>query len=186
MNAHGGVYGRTIKYIIDNDEYDPPLTISLTHQLVEQNHIFADVGPLGTPTQLAVQRYLNSKGVPQLFVESGCACWSQSKYPDSFGWQPNYIVEGKILGHYVEDHLGGKKAGYLYQDDEFGLDGVKGLNQEIPAKSSVVGEQNYQGTSAGPRSRSRHPDRRTQGGRCQARGALHHPGSHRARPPRGR
>jgi branched-chain amino acid transport system substrate-binding protein len=148
VNAHGGVYGRTIKYIIDNDEYDPPLTISLTHQLVEQNHIFADVGPLGTPTQLAVQSYLNSKGVPQVFVESGCACWSQSKYPDSFGWQPNYIVEGKIIGHYVEDHLGRKKAGYLYQDDEFGLDGVKGLNQEIPAKN-VVGEQNYQGTSAG-------------------------------------
>ena len=103
VNAHGGVYGRKIKYLIDNDEYNPPTTIMLTHQLVEQNHIFADVGPLGTPTQLAVQSYLNSKGVPQMFIESGCACWSQSKYPDSFGWQPNYIVEGKILGHYVED-----------------------------------------------------------------------------------
>jgi ABC-type branched-subunit amino acid transport system substrate-binding protein len=148
VNAHGGVYNRKIKYIIDNDEYYPPLTVSLTRQLVEQDNIFADVGPLGTPTQLAVQPYLNSQGIPQLFVESGCACWTQAKYPDSFGWQPNYIIEGKILGKYVVDHMSGKKIGYLYQDDEFGLDGVKGLNQEIP-KGSVVGEQNYQGTSQG-------------------------------------
>jgi ABC-type branched-subunit amino acid transport system substrate-binding protein len=148
INAHGGVYGRKIKYIIDNDGYNPTNTVSLTKQLVEQQNIFADVGPLGTPTQLAVQGFLNSRGVPQLFVESGCACWSQSKFPDSFGWQPNYIVEGKLLGHFVDDHLGRKKVGYLYQNDEFGLDGVKGLNEEIPSKN-VVGSQNYDGTSAG-------------------------------------
>lgn len=148
VNAHGGVYGRKIKYIIENDEYDPTLTVQKTRQLVESDNIFADVGPLGTPTQLAVQGYLNSLGIPQLFIESGCACWSSSKYPDSFGWQPNYIVEGKILGQYIKDHLKGEKVGYLYQDDEFGQDGVKGLDQEVP-KSAVVSRQTYVGTSQG-------------------------------------
>ncbi|MGH9297774.1 MAG: ABC transporter substrate-binding protein, partial [Acidimicrobiales bacterium] len=103
---------------------------------------------LGTPTQIGVQKYLNTAGIPQLFIESGCACWNDSAYPDSFGWQPNYIVEGKILGKYVASHYKGEKVGYLYQDDEFGFDGVKGLDQQIP-KSSVVGRQTYVGTSAG-------------------------------------
>jgi branched-chain amino acid transport system substrate-binding protein len=148
VNAKGGIYGRKIKYIIENDEYDPTLTVSLTEKLVQQDNIFADVGSLGTPPQLAVESYLKSQGVPQLFVESGCACWSTPSDPYVFGFQPSYIVEGKILGQYVAQHFAGKKVGYLYQDDEFGQDGVKGLNQEIKA-SSVVGQQNYQGTSQG-------------------------------------
>lgn len=148
VNAHGGIYGRKIKYLIENDQYDPTLTVQKTHQLVQQDNVFADVGPLGTPTQLAVQGYLNSQKIPQLFIESGCACWSDSKYPYSFGFQPNYVVEGKILGKYVAQHLSGQKVGYLYQDDEFGQDGVKGLDQEI-AQGSVVSRQNYVGTSQG-------------------------------------
>ncbi len=149
VNAHGGIYGRKIDYLVDNDEYDPALTVHYTEQLVEQDDIFADVGSLGTPTQLAVQGFLNSEHVPQLFIESGCACWSKPKqYPESFGWQPDYIVEGKILGQYVAKHMSGEKVGYLYQDDEFGEDGVRGLDEEIP-KSSVASEQTYQGTSAG-------------------------------------
>jgi branched-chain amino acid transport system substrate-binding protein len=149
VNAHGGIYGRKIKYIIENDEYDPPLTVSLTNKLVESDHIFADVGPLGTPTQLAVQGFLNKHKVPQVFIESGCACWSQpKKYPYSFGWQPNYIVEGKILGSYIKAHYGSKKVGYLYQDDEFGKDGVRGLDKEI-SKSHIVSQQTYQGTAQG-------------------------------------
>jgi ABC-type branched-subunit amino acid transport system substrate-binding protein len=148
VNAQGGIYGRKIHYTIDNDEYDPALTATLTRQLVLQQNIFADVGPLGTPTDLAVQPFLNSQGVPQLFAESGCACWSESKYPWTFGWQPNYIVEGKIVGQYVKQHLSKEKIGYLYQDDEFGQDGVKGLNEEIPAKS-VVGQQTYVATTTG-------------------------------------
>ena len=81
VNAKGGVFGRKIKYIIDDDQYNPTETVTKTRQLVEEDNIFADLGPLGTPTQLAVQGYLNSQGVPQLFVESGCACWSSAKYP---------------------------------------------------------------------------------------------------------
>jgi ABC-type branched-subunit amino acid transport system substrate-binding protein len=149
INAQGGIFGRKINYIVKNDEYDPTLTATLTHELVLSDNIFADVGPLGTPTGLAVEPYLNSEGVPQLFIESGCTCWNQpTTDPWSFGWQPNYVVEGKILGQYIEQHFAGKKIAFLYQDDEFGMDGIKGLEDEIPA-GSIVSKQNYVGTSAG-------------------------------------
>lgn len=149
VNAHGGVYGRKLKYIIENDQYSPNLTVQYTHTLVQSDHIFADVGPLGTPTQTAVQSYLNKRHVPQVFIESGCACWSKpKKFPYSFGWQPNYVVEGKILGAFIKKRYANKRVGYLYQNDEFGGDGVKGLNREIP-KSHVVGKQSYDATSQG-------------------------------------
>lgn len=146
VNARGGINGRQIHYLIENDQYDPALTATLTRKLVLQDNIFADVGPLGTPTTLAVAPFLKSEGVPNLFVESGCACWSSPSLPQTFGWQPNYIIEGKILGHYITTHLTGAKVGYLYQNDEFGQDGVKGLNQEIAA-SAVVSQQSYSVTN---------------------------------------
>src|ERR1700683_2371982 len=150
VNAHGGVYGRKIKYIYLDDAYNPANTATLTRQLVLQDNIFADVGSLGTPTQAAVQSFLNEQKVPQLFIESGCNCWSNPKYPYSLGWQPPYTVDGKILGSYIKANFAGKKIGYLYQDDEFGQDVVKGLDMEIPA-SSVVSQQTYDAaTLAGP------------------------------------
>ena len=150
VNAHGGVYGRKIKYIYLDDAYNPANTATLTRQLVLQDNIFADVGSLGTPTQAAVQSFLNEQKVPQLFIESGCNCWSNPKYPYSLGWQPPYTVDGKILGTYIKANFAGKKIGYLYQDDEFGQDVVKGLDMEIPA-SSVVSQQTYDAaTLAGP------------------------------------
>lgn len=142
VNAHGGIYGRKIKFTYLDDAYNPSQTVTLTKQLVAQP-VFADFEPLGTPTQLQVQGYLNSNKVPQLFVASGCACWNNpSTYPWTFGWQPNYIIEGKILGQYVKQHLAGQSVGYLYQNDEFGQDGVKGLDQQIPS-SSVVAREPY-------------------------------------------
>jgi ABC-type branched-subunit amino acid transport system substrate-binding protein len=150
VNAHGGVYGRKIKYIYLDDQYNPAETATLTRKLVLQDNIFADVGSLGTPTQAAVQAFLNSQQVPQLFIESGCNCWSNPQYPESFGWQPPYTVEGKILGAYIASHFGGEKVGYLTQDDEFGQDFVKGLNMEL-SKTAVVSQQTYDAaTLSGP------------------------------------
>lgn len=150
VNAHGGVYGRKIKYIYLDDEYNPAKTATLTRQLVLQDHIFADVGSLGTPTQLSVQKYLNSQKIPQMFIESGCNCWSNKRYPYSFGWEPPYTVEGKLLGNYVKQHFAGKKIGFLYQDTTFGQDVMKGAKLEIPA-SAIVSEQNYNVTTlSGP------------------------------------
>jgi ABC-type branched-subunit amino acid transport system substrate-binding protein len=90
-----------------------------------------------------VESFLNAQKIPDVFVASGCDCWNQATtYPQTFGWQLDYIREGKILGQYVAKHFAGKKIGYFYQDDEFGMDGVKGLDYEIP-HSMVVSRQTY-------------------------------------------
>jgi ABC-type branched-subunit amino acid transport system substrate-binding protein len=150
VNSHGGVFGRKIHYTYLDDGYNPAQTATLTRKLVLQDKIFADVGSLGTPTQSAVQAFLNQQKVPQLFIESGCNCWSNSKYPLSLGWQPPYTIDGKIMGAYIKSNFSGKKVGYLYQDDEFGKDVVKGLDMELPG-SSVVSRQTYDAaTLAGP------------------------------------
>src|SRR5207244_1883341 len=124
-----------------DDGYNPTTTSSVTRKLVLQDKVFAVFNALGTPTHLAVVDYLNSEKVPDLFVASGCNCWNDpSTHPYTFGWQPDYTIEGKILGQYIQQNLAGKKVGYFYQNDEFGLDGVKGLDQQI---SSVASRQNY-------------------------------------------
>jgi len=146
VNAHGGIYGRKIVYKYLNDQYDPTITATVVHQLVLQDNVYAIYNGLGTPTHLAVVKYLNSSKVPDVFVASGCDCWNApTTYPYTFGWQLDYIREGKILGAYIKQHFAGKKIGYFYQDDEFGMDGVKGLNYEIP-KSQVVAAQSYNPT----------------------------------------
>src|ERR1039458_3788305 len=146
-NAHGGVNGRQIVYKYLDDQYTPSMTSTLTHELVLQDNIFADVASLGTPSQLAVQPYLNGLKIPQLFILSGCNCWSSSKYPYSSGYQPPYTVDGKLLGSYVAKNFSGQKVGYFSQDDEFGFDVIKGLNMEIKA-SSVVSKQTYVASTA--------------------------------------
>jgi branched-chain amino acid transport system substrate-binding protein len=143
VNAHGGVYGRKIVYKYLDDAYNPTTTASVVHQLVLQDNVYALFNGLGTPTHLAVVSFLNAQKVPDVFVASGCECWNDpSKYPETFGWQLDYVREGKILGQYVKQHFAGKKVAYFYQDDEFGMDGVKGLDYEIPS-SMVVSRQTY-------------------------------------------
>ena len=143
VNAHGGIYGRKIKYTYLDDGYDPSKTVSDVHQLILQDSVYAIFNGLGTPTHLAAVSFINSSKVPDVFVASGCDCWNDpSKYPNTFGWQLDYIREGKILGAYIKKHFAGKKIGYFYQNDEFGQDGVKGLDYEIPS-SQVVSRQTY-------------------------------------------
>lgn len=147
VNAHGGIYGRKIVYKYLDDGYDPSKTSSVVRQLVLQNSVFAVFNGLGTPTHLAAVNFLNAQKVPDVFVASGCLCWDQpSKLPQTFGWQIDYVREGKILGQYVAKHFAGKKIGYFYQNDEFGQDGVKGLDYEIP-HSMVVSRQTYEPTN---------------------------------------
>jgi len=147
VNAHGGVYGRDIDYKYLDDAYNPTQTASVVRQLVLQDNVYAIFDGLGTPTHLAVEGYLNAQKVPDVFVASGCDCWDQpTTDPETFGWQLDYIREGKILGAYVAQHFKGKKIGYFYQDDEFGMDGVKGLDYEIP-KSMVVARESYVDTN---------------------------------------
>ena len=98
VNAHGGVFGRKIVYKYLNDQYNSSITTTVVRQLILQDHVFAIFNGLGTPTHLAVAGFINSEKVPDLFVASGCACWNNvSTYPETSGWQINYIREGKIL-----------------------------------------------------------------------------------------
>ena len=152
VNAHGGIFGRKITYEYLDDGYNPANTSSQTRKLVLQDKVFAIFNALGTPTHLAVIDYLNSEKVPDLFVASGCNCWNNpSKDHYTFGWQPDYTIEGKILGQYINQSQSGKKVGYFYQNDEFGQDGVKGLDQQL-SSSTVVSKQTYDvtNTNVGP------------------------------------
>ncbi len=147
VNAHGGIYGRKIVYKYLDDMYNPTTTVSVVKQLVLQDSVYAIFDGLGTPTHLAVAPYLNAQKVPDVFVASGCECWNAtSTLPETFGWQLDYVREGKILGSYIKQHFAGQKIGYFYQNDEFGQDGVKGLDAEIPA-ADVVSRQKYDPTN---------------------------------------
>lgn len=144
VNANGGINGRkiTLKYL--DDAYNPTQTVTLTKQLVLQDKVYAVVGSLGTPTHTKVVDFLNSERVPDLFVASGCTCWDAPKqHPYTFGWQPDYTVEGKILGQYLTQNYAGKKVAYFYQDDDFGKGGVAGLDKYIPS-NLVVSRQSYE------------------------------------------
>ena len=154
MRVCPGVFGRSITFKYLDDAYNPTSTASLTRQLVLQDNVYAMFGALGTPTHLAVVDYLNQQKVPDLFVASGCNCWNDvSKHPYTFGWQPDYTIEGKILGSYVNQTYAGKKVGYFVQgpNDEFGDDGVAGLNDVLQNSSVTVSSpvEYYAPTTAG-------------------------------------
>src|SRR6266576_3271147 len=113
VNAHGGVNGRKIVYKYLDDGYNPTKTASVVRQLVLQDSVYAMFDGLGTPTPLAAVSFLNAEKVPDVFVASGCECWNDpTKNPQTFGWQLDYIREGKILGQYVTQHFAGKKLGF--------------------------------------------------------------------------
>jgi ABC-type branched-subunit amino acid transport system substrate-binding protein len=152
VNANGGVHGRKLKMITRDDGYNPVNTVKVTKQLVLQDKVFAVLGGLGTPTHTKVVDYLNSSRVPDIFVSSGCRCWDEpEEHPYTFGWQPDYVVEGKILGKYIADNFAGKKVAYFLQNDEFGQDGATGLDMFVP-KDQVVTRQTYEpgNTDIGP------------------------------------
>jgi len=149
VNANGGIHGRKLKMIIRDDGYNPTNTVKVTKQLVLQDKV---LGGLGTPTHTKVVDFLNASRVPDLFVSSGCLCWDQPKeHPQTFGWQPDYVVEGKILGQWIAKNYKGKKVAYFVQNDDFGADGAKGLDMYVP-KAQVVTRQTYEpgNTDIGP------------------------------------
>ncbi|MGN6869200.1 MAG: ABC transporter substrate-binding protein [Solirubrobacteraceae bacterium] len=144
VNANGGVYGRKINLVIKDDAYNPTNTVNVVHQLVLQSNVFGIFEGLGTPTHTKVVGFLNASRIPDIFVASGCPCWDNgSTQPYTFGWQPNYTIEGKILGQYIKQHFAGKKIGVLYKDDDFGQGGLAGIKDEVSA-GSIVSAQPYQ------------------------------------------
>jgi ABC-type branched-subunit amino acid transport system substrate-binding protein len=143
INAHGGVYGRSIKFDYLDDQYNPVKSLQVTQKLVQQDKIFAMVGGLGTATHEAVVNYLTSQQVPDLYVESGCTCFNDpANHPYTYGYFPDYKIEGKVLGQYVQTNFPGQRVAYLLQDDDLGQNSQEGLNQLLPA-GQVVTQQSY-------------------------------------------
>jgi ABC-type branched-subunit amino acid transport system substrate-binding protein len=147
VNAHGGVNGRTIKYDVLDDAYNPATTVTDVHKLVLQDKVFGIFNGLGTPTHQQVVPFLTQQKIPDLFVASGCLCWNApTTAPETFGWQPDYTIEGKILGQYLAQHFKGQKIAIFAQGDDFGHNGVKGLSEELPA-SQIATTQYYDPTN---------------------------------------
>jgi branched-chain amino acid transport system substrate-binding protein len=147
VNANGGVNGRKITYKPLDDGYNPNNTQTVVRQLVLQDKVFAIFNGLGTPTHTGVLDFLKTNSVPDLFVASGSKSWNQpSKYPGTFGWQPDYTVEGKILGSYIKGAFAGKKVCFLGQGDDFGTDELAGLKIAL-GDSGLTKTDTYQVTN---------------------------------------
>lgn len=143
VNANGGVNGRTIVYKVLDDGYNPATTQTDVRQLVLDDKVFAILNGLGTPTHTGVLDFLKTNNVPDLFVASGSSTWNQpTKYPDTFGFQPDYTIEGKVLGTYLKTNMASSKVCFFGQGDDFGTDELAGLTQILGA-SGIVSSQKY-------------------------------------------
>ena len=149
INDQGGVNGRKINFISYDDGYSPPKTVEQVRKLIESDEVFLIFNALGTPTQTAVQKYQNSKKVPQLFVATGASKWNDPKdFPWTMGFQPSYRVEARIFAKYIMKNKPGAKVAVFYQNDDFGKDYVAGLKDIFGAKASsiIVAEESYETT----------------------------------------
>lgn len=143
VNDQGGIHGRQIEYIVKDDGYNPANTQTVVRELVLEDEVFAIVGGLGTPTHSAVLDFLDDNGVPDLFASSGSAAWNQpEKYPNTFGFQIDYVTEGMVLGQHIKDEFPGAKVCLLGQDDEFGTDVRAGL-EKILGSDGLTEVQSY-------------------------------------------
>ena len=147
INAEGGINGRKINFVSYDDAYSPPKTVEQARKLVESDEVLLIFNSLGTPPNTAIQKYMNSKKVPQLFVATGATKWNDPQnFPWTMGWQPNYQSETQIYAKYILKELPNAKIGVLYQNDDYGKDYLKGLKDGLGAKaaSMIVLEESYE------------------------------------------
>src|SRR5438105_5205441 len=147
INDNGGVNGRKINFISYDDAYSPPKTVEQARKLVESDEVFLIFAPLGTASNAAIQKYMNTMKVPQLFVATGSSRRGDPEhFPWTIGWQPNYRAEARIYATYILQHYPNAKIGVLYQNDDFGKDYVLGLKDVLREKYSkmVVTEISYE------------------------------------------
>jgi branched-chain amino acid transport system substrate-binding protein len=139
INAEGGINGRKINFITYDDSSSPPKTVEQARKLVEGDEVFLIFNSLGTAANSAIQKYMNQKKVPQLFVATGATKWGDPKnFPWTMGWQPNYQTEARIYAKYILDTKPDGKIAVLYQNDDYGKDLLKGLKDGLGAKASMV------------------------------------------------
>jgi branched-chain amino acid transport system substrate-binding protein len=147
INAEGGINGRKITYISYDDAYSPPKTVEQARKLVESDEVLIVFNPLGTPPNSAIQKYMNAKKVPQLFVATGATKWNDPKeFPWTMGWQPNYQSETQIYAKVILKEHANAKIAVLYQNDDYGKDYLKGLKDGLGAKaaSMIAAEESYE------------------------------------------
>jgi branched-chain amino acid transport system substrate-binding protein len=147
INAEGGINGRKINFVSYDDAYSPPKTVEQARKLVESDEVLIVFNSLGTPPNSAIQKYLNSKKVPQLFVATGATKWNDPKeFPWTMGWQPNYQSESQIYAKYILKNKPDAKIAVLYQNDDYGKDYLKGFKDGLGAKaaSMIVIEESYE------------------------------------------
>jgi branched-chain amino acid transport system substrate-binding protein len=147
INEQGGINGRKINFISYDDGYSPPKAVEQARKLVESDEVLFVFGPLGTPSNTAIQKYLNSKKVPQLFVATGATKFGEHKdFSWTMGWQPPYQSEGKIYAKHLLKEKPGAKIAVLFQNDDFGKDLLKGLKDGLGDKASsmIVAEESYE------------------------------------------
>jgi branched-chain amino acid transport system substrate-binding protein len=149
INTEGGINGRKINFVSYDDAYSPPKTVEQARKLVESDEVLFIFNSLGTPPNSAIQKYMNTKKVPQLFVATGATKWNDPKeFPWTMGWQPNYQSESRIYAKYILKEKPNAKIAILYQNDDYGKDYVKGLKDGLGAKaaSMIVAEESYETT----------------------------------------
>src|SRR4249920_434528 len=147
VNAEGGINGRKINFVTYDDAYSPPKTVEQARKLVESDEVLLVFNPLGTPSNTAIQKYLNSKKVPQLFVATGATKWNDPQnFPWTMGWQPNYQSETQIYAKYILKNNPKAKIAVLYQNDDYGKDYLKGLKDGLgdKAASMIVMEESFE------------------------------------------
>jgi ABC-type branched-subunit amino acid transport system substrate-binding protein len=147
INEDGGINGRKINFISYDDAYSPPKTVEQARKLVESDEVLFIFSPLGTPSNSAIQRYLNDKKVPQLFVASGATKWNDPKnFPWTMGFQASYQSEARVYAKYILQEKPDAKIAVLYQNDDLGKDYLKGLKDGLGTKaaSMIVAEESYE------------------------------------------
>jgi branched-chain amino acid transport system substrate-binding protein len=147
INAEGGINGRKITFVTYDDAYSPPKTVEQARKLVESDEVLMIFNSLGTPPNSAIQKYMNQKKVPQLFVATGATKWNDPKeFPWTIGWQPNYQSESIIYAKYILKNKPDAKIAVLYQNDDYGKDYLKGFKDGLGAKASsmIVMEESYE------------------------------------------
>jgi ABC-type branched-subunit amino acid transport system substrate-binding protein len=148
INAQGGINGRKINFISYDDGYSPPKAIEQARKLVESDEVLLIFQSLGTPSNASIQKYMNQKKVPQLFVATGATRWGDPQnFPWTIGWQPNYQSEARIYAKYVLDHYPNSKIAVFWQNDDAGKDQIKGLRDGLGDKASmIVADKTYEVT----------------------------------------
>jgi ABC-type branched-subunit amino acid transport system substrate-binding protein len=149
INDAGGINGRKINFISYDDAYSPPKTVEQARKLVESDEVLFIFNSLGTPSNSAIHKYMNSKKVPQLFVATGATKWNDPKeYPWTMGWQPNYQSETQIYAKWLLKNKPDAKIAVLFQNDDYGKDYLKGLKDGLGAKaaSMIIAEESFETT----------------------------------------